>query len=304
MSAAPLGISGRTARFFLTNQLTPLLALAGMLLGLFAVLVTPREEEPQIDVTMANVIVPFPGASAAEVESLITEPMEQVLAEISDVKHLYSVSRPGAAILTVEFEVGVPRNTAIVRLYNAIFSNLDMPPPNLGWLQPIIKPKGIDDVPVVTVTLWTRDPERGSYDLAKIAHALEGELKRVHGARNVYTIGGPDDVVHVELDPQRLAENYTPPSSPGFDPDALLLATPSALHAELLLPAIAAAGLSFYIPIPSRRLDPGQLCRSCTEYGLQGIRHRLRLADRSRNLHTHRRSNHRKCRRRAYGPRR
>src|SRR5512139_3458186 len=107
MSAAPLGISGRTARYFLTNQLTPLLALAGMLLGLFAVLVTPREEEPQIDVTMANVIVPFPGASAAEVESLIAEPMEQVLAEIPDVKHLYSVSRPGAAVLTVEFEVGV-----------------------------------------------------------------------------------------------------------------------------------------------------------------------------------------------------
>jgi len=205
MSAAPLGISGRVARFFLTNQLTPLLALAGMLLGLFAVLVTPREEEPQIDVTMANVIVPFPGASAAEVESLIAEPMEQVLAEISDVKHLYSVSRPGASVLTVEFEVGVPRNTAIVRLYNAIFSNLDMPPSNLGWLQPIIKPKGIDDVPVVTVTLWTRDPGRGSYDLGKIAHALEGELKRVQGARNVYTIGGPDDIVHVELDPQRLA---------------------------------------------------------------------------------------------------
>ena len=205
MSAAPLGFSGRVARTFLTNQLTPLLALAGLLLGLFAVLVTPREEEPQIDVTMANVIVPFPGASAAEVESLIAEPMEQVLAEISGVKHLYSVARPGAAVLTVEFEVGVPRDTAIVHLYNAIFSNLDMPPPNLGWLQPIIKPKGIDDVPVVTVTLWTRDPARGSYDLGKVAHALEGELKRVHGARNVYTVGGPDDVVHVELDPQRLA---------------------------------------------------------------------------------------------------
>ena len=203
--SAELGISGRLARTFQAHSLTPLLALVALLLGLFAVLVTPREEEPQIDVTMANVIVPFPGASAAEVESFIAEPMEQVLAEISDVKHLYSVSRPGAAVLTVEFEVGVPRNTAIVRLYNAIFSNLDMPPSNLGWLQPIIKPKGIDDVPVVTVTLWTRDPERGSYDLAKIAHALEGELKRVHGARNVYTIGGPDDVVHVELDPQRLA---------------------------------------------------------------------------------------------------
>jgi multidrug efflux pump subunit AcrB len=83
MAGQRLGISGRVAQFFLTNQLTPLLALAGMLLGLFAVLVTPREEEPQIDVTMANVLIPFPGASASEVESLIAEPMEQVLAEIS-----------------------------------------------------------------------------------------------------------------------------------------------------------------------------------------------------------------------------
>jgi len=199
-----LGFSGRVARLFLTNQLTPLLALFGLLLGLFAVLVTPREEEPQIDVTMANVIIPFPGASASQVESLIAEPMEQVLAEISDVKHLYSVSRPDAAVLTVEFEVGLPRNEAIVRLYNAVFSNLDLRPANLGWLQPIIKPKGIDDVPVVAITLWTEDPERGAFDLSKVAHAVESELKRVQGARNVYTIGSPDDTVHVELDPQRL----------------------------------------------------------------------------------------------------
>ncbi len=205
MSGQRLGISGRVAQYFLTNQLTPLLALAGMLLGLFAVLVTPREEEPQIDVTMANVLIPFPGASASEVESLIAEPMEQVLAEISDVKHLYSVSRPGIAVLTVEYKVGVSRNEAIVRLYNAVYSNLDMRPANLGWMQPIIKPKGIDDVPVVTVTLWSRDPARGAYELSKVAHAVEGELKRVRGARNVYTIGGPDDTVHVELDPQRLA---------------------------------------------------------------------------------------------------
>ena len=199
-----LGISGRLAKLFLTHQLTPLLAIAGLLLGLFAVLVTPREEEPQIDVTMANVTIPFPGASAAEVESLITGPMEQVLAEVSGVKHLYSVSRPGLAVLTVEFEVGVPRNEAIVRLYNAVYSNLDLRPEAMGWLQPIIKPKGIDDVPVLAVTLWTRDAARGAHELARVAHALEEELKRIPGARNVYTIGAPDDVVHVELDPQRL----------------------------------------------------------------------------------------------------
>ncbi|MCU0974886.1 MAG: efflux RND transporter permease subunit [Steroidobacteraceae bacterium] len=199
-----LGISGRLAKLFLTHQLTPLLAIAGLLLGFFAVLVTPREEEPQIDVTMANVTIPFPGASAAEVEALIAGPMEQVLAEVSGVKHLYSVSRPGLAVLTVEFQVGVPRNEAIVRLYNAVYSNLDLRPEAMGWMQPIIKPKGIDDVPVLTVTLWTRDAGRGAHELSRVAHALEEELKRIRGARNVYTIGAPDDVVHVELDPQRL----------------------------------------------------------------------------------------------------
>ncbi len=101
-----LGISGRLARFFLDNPLTPLMGLTALLLGLFAVMVTPREEEPQINVTMANVIVPFPGASAQQVESLVATPMEKVLAEISGVKHIYSVSRPGVAVVTVQFEVG------------------------------------------------------------------------------------------------------------------------------------------------------------------------------------------------------
>ena len=176
-----------------------------MLLGIFAVLVTPREEEPQINVTMANVIVPAPGASANQVETLVTTPMEKVLAEISGVKHIYSVSRPGAAVLTVQFEVGEDRTDAIVRLYNAIYSNQDWRPADVGILQPLVKPKGIDDVPILSVTLWTRDPQRGAYELRQVAHAIEAEIKRVPGTRNVYTIGGPDETVHVSLDPQRLA---------------------------------------------------------------------------------------------------
>ncbi len=205
MNAPPLGMSGRIARLFLASELTPLLAIAGLLLGAFAVLVTPREEEPQIDVTMANIVVPFPGASALQVESLVASPMEQVLGEIDGVKHVYSVSRPGAAVLTVQFEVGEARNEAIVRLYNAVYSNRDWRPAGLGVLEPIIKPKGIDDVPVLSLTLWTRDADRGAHELRQVAHAIEAEIKRVPGTRNVYTIGGPDDTVHVSLDPQRLA---------------------------------------------------------------------------------------------------
>ena len=200
-----LGFSGRIARLFLDSELTPLLGVTALLLGLFAVFVTPREEEPQINVTMANVIVPFPGASSRQVENLVATPMEKVLAEISGVNHIYSVSRPGAAVLTVQFEVGEDRTAAIVRLYNAIYSNQDWRPPGVGILQPLVKPKGIDDVPILSVTLWTKDPERGAYELRQVAHAIEAEIKRVPGTRNVYTIGGPDETVHVTLDAQRLA---------------------------------------------------------------------------------------------------
>ena len=200
-----LGFSGRVAQLFLDSELTPLIGLTALLLGLFAVAVTPREEEPQINVTMANVIVPFPGASAQQVENLVATPMEKVLAEISGVKHIYSVSRPGVAVVTVQFEVGEDRTDAIVRLYNAIYSNQDWRPPGLGVLQPLVKPKGIDDVPILGLTLWTKDPTRGGHELRQVAHAIEPELKRVSGTRNVYTIGGPDETVHVTLDPQRLA---------------------------------------------------------------------------------------------------
>ncbi|HVY81636.1 MAG TPA: efflux RND transporter permease subunit [Steroidobacteraceae bacterium] len=200
-----LGFSGRLARRFLTNQLTPLLALAALLMGIFAVLVTPREEEPQIDVTFANIFVPFPGASAAQVESLVASPMEKVLGEISGVEHIASVSRPGMAVLSVQFKVGEPRTEAIVRLYNAIYSNQDWRPAGVGILPPIIKPKGIDDVPILTLTLWTQDPARGGFELGEIARSIEAEIKRVPGTRNVYSIGSPQSTVRVELDPQRLS---------------------------------------------------------------------------------------------------
>ena len=133
--SALLGFSGRVARRFLGSQLTPLLALAALLLGMFAVLVTPREEEPQIDVTFANVFIAFPGASAEQVESLVASPMEKVLGEISGVEHIYSTSSPGLAMLGVQFKVGEHRTEAIVRLYNAIYSNQDWRPANAGILR-------------------------------------------------------------------------------------------------------------------------------------------------------------------------
>ncbi len=200
-----MGVSGRIAAYFQRSQLTPLLALAAFLLGLFAVLVTPREEEPQIDVTMANVFVPFPGASAKDVEALVATPAEQVLSQMAGVEHVYSVSRPGMAVLTVQFEVGVPHVEALVRLYNTVQSNRDWLSPQLGALEPIVKPKGIDDVPVVAVTLSAGDPRHGAYELERVAHAAEVELKRVPGAREVQTLGGPGRAVRVLLDADRMS---------------------------------------------------------------------------------------------------
>lgn len=200
-----LGLSGTIAKKFLLSEITPLLAIIAFLLGVFAVFVTPREEEPQINVTFANVFIPFPGASAKEVENLVSLPAEQILSELQGLKHIYSVSKPGMSVLTVQFKVGEDRTQAIVRLYNALYSKQDWLPSNFGALSPIIKPKGIDDVPIVTLTLWTKDKDRGAYDLRKVANTIETELKRVKGTRDIYTLGGPQDVVHVVLDPAALA---------------------------------------------------------------------------------------------------
>ncbi|MCX8004120.1 MAG: efflux RND transporter permease subunit [Burkholderiaceae bacterium] len=208
MSTAPqaaLGISGRIARAFLTSQITPLLALLGLLMGAFALLVTPKEEEPQINVTMANVFIPFPGASSEDVHNLVTVPAEQVISQITGIEHVYSVTRPGLAILTVQFKVGEDRIAALVRLHDTLMANRDWVPAHLGVLDPIVKPRGIDDVPIVTLTLHSERPEVSAADLAKIAHAVEIELKRVPGTREVTTFGGPDQVVRVTLDPERMA---------------------------------------------------------------------------------------------------
>ncbi len=204
-AASRLGIAGVMAAYFQTSKLTPLLALMALLLGVFAVAITPREEEPQINVTMANVFVPFPGASAREVESLISTPGEQVLSRIAGVEHVYSVSRPGMATITVQYEVGQDQTRALVNLYDTVFSRRDWLSPNLGAGEPIIKPIGIDDVPIVSLTLWTADEKRGAFELERVAHALEVELKRIRGAREVATIGGPDNVVRVLLDSDRLS---------------------------------------------------------------------------------------------------
>lgn len=199
----PMGVSGRVAAAFQRNAITPLLAIVLLLLGLFAAVVTPREEEPQIDVTMTNVLIPFPGASAQDVESLVAGPAEQVLSQVVGLEHVYSVSRDGLALVTLQFEVGVARNDALVRVHETLNANSDWLPPGLGVGAPVVKPRGIDDVPVFAATLWSTDATSAAV-LEEVSHSIEQELKRVPGTREVNIVGGPGRAVHVWLDPARM----------------------------------------------------------------------------------------------------
>jgi multidrug efflux pump subunit AcrB len=200
----PLGISGRVAAYFLKSPLTPLLAIGAVLLGVFALVVTPREEEPQVNVTMATVTIPFPGASAKQVEQMVAIPAEQLLSQIADVEHVMSVSRPGVAMMTLQFEVGLSRTEALVRLHDVIQSNKDFLPAGSGIGEPIVKSKGIDDVPIMGLTLYSNQPGIGAYELERVAHALELELKQVSGTREVTTVGGPGRRVSIDLDSARM----------------------------------------------------------------------------------------------------
>jgi multidrug efflux pump subunit AcrB len=207
MTEHHLRTSGRLARLFQTSQLTPLLALVCFLLGVFAVLVTPREEEPQINVTMANVLVPFPGASVKDVEQMVSIPGEQVLSQIAGIEHVMSVSQPGMSVITVQYKVGVPRTEALVRLYDTVHANADWLPKGLGVLPPIIKPKGIDDVPILSLTLHGKDQDLSAFELERIAQNIEIDLKRVKGTREVTTLGGPSRAIQIEIDPARMQAN-------------------------------------------------------------------------------------------------
>ncbi|EKE76133.1 efflux RND transporter permease subunit [Gallaecimonas xiamenensis] len=190
-----LGVAGRLAAWGERSRLTPLLALFGLLLGLLAATITPREEEPQIDVTMADVMVAFPGARAQTVESALATPLEQHLARMSGIDHLYSQSRPGQALVTVQFKVGVDRRQAQTELFDALASWSG----SGAYGQPLVKIRGIEDVPVLTLTL------SGQGDLKALADTLKGPLQNVPGVRELTIIGAEPEQVELTLDQGALA---------------------------------------------------------------------------------------------------
>jgi multidrug efflux pump subunit AcrB len=204
----PLGLAGRMARAFIDSRLTPLVIVASLLLGLFAILATPREEEPQIIVPMMDVFVQMPGASAKEVEERISIPMEKKLMEIPGVEYVYSTSSPGLSFAVVRFKVGEDEEKSIVKLYNKMYANLDLVPP--GATSPLIKPRSIDDVPILAVTLWSDTVD--GFTLRRIAAQLDGEIKDVPDVSETRLLGGERRQLRVLLDPARLAAHRLAPA--------------------------------------------------------------------------------------------
>ena len=153
------GMAGKIAAFFIDSKLTPLLVIASLLLGAFAVVMTPREEEPQIVVPMIDVFVQAPGLSAKEVEQRVTGPMEKLLWEIPGVEYVYSTSSPGMSMVIVRFLVGEDEEDSILKTYNKLYANFDIIPSGIS--PPLVKPRSIDDVPIMAFTFWSEEYEIG-----------------------------------------------------------------------------------------------------------------------------------------------
>ena len=195
-----LGLAGRVAAGFLRSKLTPLIVLASLLLGLAAVALTPREEEPQIVVPMVDVIVAYPGAAPREVEAQLTTPLERRLWGISGVEYLYSTSLPSAALLTVRFKVGEPLEPSLAKVHQELMAHPELLP--VGTQQPLVRLLTIDDVPFLTLTLHGAPLPAG--ELRKLAEEVARELADIPSTANVRVIGGARRAVRIEPDPERM----------------------------------------------------------------------------------------------------
>jgi hypothetical protein len=197
MSTRKLGFAGRIAHYFINSKLTPLIMVFSILLGAFAVLQTPREEEPQIVVPMMDVFVEMPGSSAQEVEQRVTTPMEKLIWEIPGVEYIYSTTRPGLSMAIVRFKVGEKEEDSIIKLYNKLYSHFDLIPP--GASKPIIKPRSIDDVPILALTFWSNRYD--SYTLRRVASEVDREIKSIDDVSETKVIGGERRQIRVLLNP-------------------------------------------------------------------------------------------------------
>ncbi len=204
-----LGVAGRTARFFIRSPLSPLFYVSMLLMGLLGLVMTPRQEDPQISVPMIDIMVQYPGASAEQVSSHAIQPLERMISEIPGVKHVYSASQRNQGIVTVEFEVGQLMGPSLVKVNDKLASNMDKIPP--GVMPPLVKSVGIDDVPIVTLTLWAKDldgdglPDVDDGQLRLLAQDVLQALKEVKDTGNAFIVGGRREQVTVDVYPARLS---------------------------------------------------------------------------------------------------
>ncbi|MEN8178861.1 MAG: efflux RND transporter permease subunit [Pseudomonadota bacterium] len=196
-----LGLAGGIARTFIDSPLSPLLLLASLFVGILGLFLTPRQEDPEILVPMIDIFISYPGASSEQVASLAIDPLERMMSEIPGIKHIYSASEHAQGIVTVRFEVGEELGPSIVKVHDKLQSNLDKIPP--GVSMPLVKPKGIDDVPVVTVTLWSNEVDDAH--LRSLAADVLQRLKEVADTGQGFIVGGRRQQVRIEVLPERLA---------------------------------------------------------------------------------------------------
>lgn len=220
------GVVSRIIEAFLQGNLSVLLIVIMLASGVVALVTTPREEEPQIVVPLADVFVRMPGASAEEVEQQVATKLERLLYQIDGVEYVYSMSRPGEAIVTVRFYVGENREASLVKLHNKIMMHIDAVPPGVtGW---VVKPIEIDDVPIVNVTLWSRTAD--DFALRRIAEQVELMLQGVENTARTEIVGGRRRQLRVTLDPERMASRLITP----LDVDRVLRGANVSLHAGAL----------------------------------------------------------------------
>lgn len=197
------GISGNIAKVFIRSKLSILLMIAFILLGVFSVYFIPREEEPQIEVPMADIMIGYPGASPTEVESSVIQPVEKIVSNIKGVEDVYSTSMNGMGMLTVQFYVGEDMERSLVKLYNELMKHMDRMPQ--GATMPLVKTRSIDDVPALAFTLWS--DKTGSYQIRQVAEVVANEIKKVPEVAQVNVIGGQTRQVTVWMDKEKMAES-------------------------------------------------------------------------------------------------
>lgn len=196
-----LGIAGKLTKAFITSPLSIIIFFAMLGAGIIGLISTPRQEDPQISVPLIDLFVEYPGASSEEVSNIVVKPLERLMSQILGVKHVYSVSDKGQGIITVEFDVGQDMNASIIKVRDKMLANLDFMPP--GARQPLIKPKEIDDVPIINLTLWSKSLDDGQ--LRSLGLELIQQLEKVKDTNNGFIVGGRKEIFHIDAYPGRLA---------------------------------------------------------------------------------------------------